>query len=69
MVVRRKVHVLLIARSFHSYTPCLRVTTRGKRQRSKSKQQAKVELDHTRELDNDQATETVVDRSVGPRKI
>ncbi|AJS96176.1 ALS_1a_G0044220.mRNA.1.CDS.1 [Saccharomyces cerevisiae] len=68
MVVRRKVHVLLIARSFHSYTPCFRVTTRGKRQRSKSKQQAKVELDHTRELDNDQATETVVDCSVGPEK-
>ncbi|CAI4048910.1 exoribonuclease II SKDI_13G4180 [Saccharomyces kudriavzevii IFO 1802] len=68
MIPRGNTHALLIARSFHSYKPCFRVTIRGKRQRSKTKQQGKAQEDYTQLLDNGKVSEVTVNSSIKSAK-
>lgn len=68
MVVRGNHQAFLITRGFHTYRPCLRVTNRNKRQRSKYKQQETAPFDYATLSKKDQVEDTAIARPVENEK-
>lgn len=68
MVVRGNPQALRIARSFHAYRPCFRVTIRNERQRSKNNQKEKALFDYTALFKKDKVKDTAITRPVENEK-